>query len=106
MSSTAVLLSPESMKSEARAVAMDVAAERQLYLAPEALPAVDDAVDERLPNIPNSARQPDKWKEHVRHVAEPVADQYLAEGVRRIVDSSDLLTRTRNAMRFYPYDYD
>jgi hypothetical protein len=104
MPSAAVQLDPEFLKGEARSVALDAAAQKDLYLAPEALPAVDALVDERMPQIQETWVSIDRWKGHVRHISNDVADTYVAEGTRRVTNASDLLSRARKVLSCYPYD--
>ncbi|MGO9166853.1 MAG: hypothetical protein ACLP56_08260 [Candidatus Sulfotelmatobacter sp.] len=100
----AVQLDPEFLKTEARSVALDTASEKRLFLAPEALPAVDTLVDERLPQIAETWISLDRWKGHVRHICGNVADTYLSERIRRITSANDLLNRARKVLSCYPYD--
>jgi len=100
----ALELDPEQLKTAARSVAIDVAAEKTLYLAPEALPAVDTVVEEQMPHINTATFEMKRWLGHVRHISSEVAETYIAEKIRRVTDRVDLLTRARAAIRCYPYD--
>lgn len=102
--SGALQLDPEQLKSMARGVAMDVASEKRLYLAPEALPAVDTVVEDQMPRISTATFEMNRWIGHVRHISEEVADTYIAEQITRVTDRVDLLRRARSAARVYPYD--
>lgn len=104
MPSAVMMLNPESMKNEARSVALEVASSKQLFLAPEALPAVDILVDEHLPIIGRTWVDADHWKSHLRRVSSEVADTYVKEGTRRIDSATDLLGRVRAVLSCYPYD--
>lgn len=104
MPSAAIQLDPEYLKNEAKTVALDVAAEKQLFLSPDALPAVDTLVDERLPVIQETWAGPDRWKHHVRHVSTNVAETYVSEGIKRVDDKWDLLKKARQVLVCYPYD--
>lgn len=104
MPSPSIQLDPDYLKNEARSVTLHVAAEKKLFLSPEALPAVDTLVDERLPVIEKTWAGPDRWKRHVRHVSTDVAETYVAERVKRVDNKMDLLTRARRVLSCYPYD--
>ena len=97
-------LDPQYLKGEARTVALDVAAKKQLYLAPEALPAVDTVVDEQLPVIEKTWVDADRWRKHVRHVSSDVADTYVVQRIKRVDNKIDLLNRARKVLACYPYD--
>lgn len=88
----------------ARGVARDVASEKELYLAPEALPAVDAVVEEQMPRISTATFEMNRWMAHVRHISEEVADTYVAEQITRVTDRVDLLRRARNVAWVYPKD--
>lgn len=94
----------EYLSKEAKLVASDVATEKQIYVAPEALSAVDVIVEERKQDIQRSWCNLDRWKQHVRHISTKVADLYLGRGVRRVTDSNELVETARPVYRVYPYD--
>jgi len=94
----------EYLSSQAKQVASDVATEKQLYLAPEALPAVDTMVQERKDAIQQSWRDIETWKNHVRHISMKVADSFIAQGVRRITKPDELEKTAQPVYRVYPYD--
>ena len=92
------------LSKEAQVVASEVATEKQLYLAPEALPAVDVMIEECKDRIEKSWRDLDTWKKHVRKVSTAVANVYTARKVRRIADPTELVETARPVYKVYPYD--
>ena len=94
----------EYLSKQAKLVAADVATEKQLYVAPETLDAVDMMVHERKDDIQRTWRDLETWKKHVRHVSTAVADLYVRRHVRRITDSTELVTTARSVYLVYPYD--
>jgi hypothetical protein len=94
----------EYLSKQAQLVASEVATEKQLYVAPEALSGVDFMVDESQDRISKSWRNLDTWKKHVRHVSTAVANLYIARKVRRITDSAELVETARPVYKVYPYD--
>jgi hypothetical protein len=94
----------EFLGQAAKTVALDVAAENQLYLGPGALVAVDRMVEERQEVISRSWRDLETWKAHVRHISMAVAGVYRSRGIKRITDPDELLETSRPVYRVYPYD--
>ena len=94
----------EYLSSQAKLVASDVATEKHLYLAPEALPAVDAMVEQRKEAIQQSWRDLETWKKHVRHISTRVADLFIAQGVRRITTPDEIEKTAQPLYRVYPYD--
>src|SRR2546427_6810241 len=94
----------EFLGGQAKAVALDVAAEKQLYLAPEALPAIDTMIEERQEVIAVSWRDLETWKGHFRHISITVAEIYKSRGTKRITDPQELIETSRPVYRPYPYD--
>lgn len=99
-----VQLDFEFLGQQAKSVALDVAAENKLYLAPEALSAVDKVVDERKDVIASTWRDLETWKGHVRHISTAVASIYKSRGIRNITDPNELIETSRPVYRVYPYD--
>jgi hypothetical protein len=105
MSATGRLqLNEEYLAGIARQVALEVASENQLFLAPEALPAVDELVKRRLDELSTGEFDLDVWKRHVRHISQDVAEIYKSRDVSRIVDPNDLLTTAMPVASVYPYE--
>ncbi len=101
---TSAQLDFEFLSKEAKLVASDVATENKLYLAPEALPAVDTMVEERKEDIARTWRGLDIWKRHVRHVSTAVAEIYKSRKVQKITDPRELVKTSRSVYCVYPYD--
>jgi|SRR6516162_329672 hypothetical protein len=91
------------LSGQARGVAMDVAAENQLDLTAEALPAVDKMVEEREEQIKRTWKDLDTWKGHVRHISVSIAEIYKSRGAKRISDPDELIKTSRPIYNVYPY---
>lgn len=104
MGTVARLPNPKDLAEQAKKVALDVAAENRLYLAPEALPAIDTMVEERTEVIHQTWRDFETWRGHVRHISTQVANVFKAKKVTRITDPQELLATSRPIYRVYPYD--
>jgi len=101
-------LNSSLLMSVARDVALDVAARRELYLSPDALPAVDTLVEERIPTLNRLVKQGkfefESWRGHVRTVSERAADKFKAERVKSIDNTDKVLNTVRPILKVYPYD--
>jgi hypothetical protein len=100
-------LDADFLISTARAIALDVAHNQQLYLAPEALPAIDKLVRERVEDLSSSQFDFEGWKRHVRHISMEVSLIYKSRRERQIVDPNELLNTARTitqTYRYYPFD--
>lgn len=94
----------EFLGGQAKAVALEVAADNQLYLAPEALPAIDGIIEERKEVIERTWHGLDNWKGHVRHICTVVAKKYKARGTKSIRDPKELIETAQPIYSVYPYD--
>ncbi len=94
----------EFLGGQAKAIALDVAADSQLYLAPEALAAIDGMIAERKDVIQQTWRDLETWKAHVRHISIVTAKMYKSRNVKSIKDPNELIETARSVYRIYPYD--
>jgi hypothetical protein len=101
-------MNPEQFTGPARTIALDVAREHQIFLDPIALEAVDTLVQERLPAL--NARFEEgsldlvAWQKTVRALAQRVAVEAQADGVRSLKEPEDILTRVRPMLGVFPFD--
>jgi len=108
MSTTGGALDPQNFVGLARRVALEAAQRNSIFLSPNALPAVDTLVKERMPRIERRFLEGTLdfagWERLVRMAAEQVAKQYRAREIRSIDDPEELLRRVRPVLNVYPFD--
>ena len=102
------LLDPQGFVGRARTIALETARESGIRLTPNALPAVDTLVIERMPGV---ERRFDEgtldfagWERLVRMAAEQIAKQYRTKEIRSVDDPLELLQRARSMLSVYPFD--
>lgn len=88
---------------EARVVASDVAIESHIDLTADALPGVDDLVEESKSEISEHCKGIEKWRTHVRLISVRVASVFKAKGVKQIKARDELVSTSRPVIRVYPY---
>lgn len=92
------------LAGQARTIALQVAAKFDLYLAPEALAAIDTMVLDHKEVIERTWVGLEAWKTHVLHIATETASIYQSKGIRSIKTPDDLTATARPVYRVYPYD--
>lgn len=97
-------LDPEFLAKAARSIASQKAQEYELFLSPEALPAIDFLVKERIPILSRKEFDFSLWQNHVRHISDEVAQHYKKRSIRRITNPDNLIRTVKAVFKVYPYD--
>ena len=101
-------LDPQGFVGRARTIALETARESGILLTPNALPAVDTLVEERMPRVERRFSEGTLdfagWERLVRKAAEQIAKEYRKKVIRSVDDPEELLRRARYMLSVYPFD--
>ncbi len=98
-----IQLDPEQLIRAARQIASEAAQAYDLYLAPEAMVAVDRLVSKRIAEFSIPDFDFVRWQTKIRKFSREIADSYRNEGARRVVDAEELQQRAESRCP-YPFD--